>query len=164
MGEELVRYRPDDAVRWLQAGAKTIRDRAVKVGEGVFKRSGERNLKKDVFQTAGAVFDVGKSAVADLMHLSAANTEYVLSSTGFEVSKAGATRLVSYATIRRIRLSRDQVVLELEQGSITISPPAHIVAGGVRAPIGWLRNGLQVPFEVLIEEIAAHAQLRIEPE
>ncbi|MBS1706432.1 MAG: hypothetical protein JST40_11185 [Armatimonadetes bacterium] len=158
---EVVRYRPDRAVQWLQLGAKGMRDKAARAGSSIIRREGSRSIARDLSQTAGALFDMGKSAVADVAHLAANATEYSLHDDHFEVVKPTGVRTISYAEITTITWHKSDAHFDMERGGLKIGPPAFIVSGTIRAPIGWLRNGVEVPFELLITEIAARAGLEI---
>ncbi|MBL8087654.1 MAG: hypothetical protein JNM85_06230 [Chthonomonas sp.] len=161
---DYILYRPAEAIQWLRHGAQTMRGKAKRSGMGIVRREGARGIAKDLTQAASAVIEVGKSAVADLMHLQAAATEYTLGPEGFFVNRSTGGKQIPYKDIRTIRRAKDGFLVELERGSVTISPPAHIVAGGVKAPVGWLRNEVEVHFELIGEELAARAQLEILPE
>jgi len=39
-----------------------------------------------------------------------------------------------------------------------------VVAGRTKVPVGWRRNGLEVPYELLIDELAARSGRSIEYE
>jgi hypothetical protein len=153
--DETIRYRPSDAVRWLKIGAETMRDSAKKQGAQVVSRDGIRNLKKDISQAAGALWDMGKSAVADAVHVSALNTEYLLGPDRIEVIRPVGSKIIEYSKIRRIRRNDDVYTVELDQGSFVIAPPAYVTSGAIKAPIGWDRNGHEVEFRLLAEELSA---------
>lgn len=157
MSNEIIRYKPGEAMRWLQSGARTIRRNAQKRGESVIKREGHRTIGRDIAEAAEALFGVGKSALAELLHRQAQATEFVLHDEAVEIIKSTGSRLVPYSAIKSLKVNKDTVTFSLEQGSVTIKPYAHIVAGSVRVPVGWVRNGMEVPYELLIEEIAARA-------
>jgi hypothetical protein len=159
---ELVRYRPGDAVRWLKAGADTARRQAKRQGVSLIRREGERSIGKDVSQAAGALIQSGKSALAELLLKRAEATEYVLTEDAFEVAGAGVYRRIRYDEVSAMRLDGDRAVLVLSRGSHTIRPYAHIVAGRLRVPVGWTRNDIEVPYELLLEELAVRCGLEIE--
>lgn len=160
--DPLIRYVPDPAIRWLQYGAKTMRKDAASSGKSLVKRTGLRGIGKDLSQAAETVVGLGKSAVADLLHLQASKVEYVLGSEYFEIVSSNGIKRVDYSTITAAKKIKDTYHFLMENGAVSISPVAHIVASGIRAPIGWQRNGLEVPFDLLADEIAAHAHLTIE--
>jgi hypothetical protein len=158
---ELIRYKPGEAVRWLESGAKDMLRDAKKKGKQIMHPQGERNIGKDLAQAAGAVMDVGKSALAELRRRQAEATEYVLGEASFEMMRPGSLRTLTYASIQGIAKDGDKYTLALERGAVTIRPHAYIVAGRVRVPVGWSRNGLEVPYEVLLDELAARCKVSI---
>lgn len=159
-----MRYRPGEAIRWLSAGAEASRKSAQKQGKSLIKREGQRTIGKDVGQAAGALLDAGRGAIADLLHRQAEASEYLLHDEYFEVVKAGTPKRYDYADVKSIRLEGDRATLILTRGSLTISPYAHIVSGRIKAPIGWVRNGMEVPYELLVDEIAARCGIEVEEE
>lgn len=159
---ELVRYRPGEAIRWLESGAKDIRKDAARQGKSLVRREGERSVGKDIAQAAGALFAMGRSALADLAHLQALATEYVLHETKFEIVHQNSPRTVKYDSVTSIKMHNDRATVVLEQGSVTIKAHAYIVAGRIKVPVGWTRNGLEVPYETFFEELAARCRVNIE--
>ncbi|HZH98541.1 MAG TPA: hypothetical protein VEX38_06180, partial [Fimbriimonadaceae bacterium] len=147
---DAVRYKPGEAFRWLEIGAEDIRKNAQRKGQSLVRREGERNIGRDVRQAAGALMDMGKSALADLMHKQALANEYILLDDRLEIVNSGRVRGVPYDDVQAIRQRGDRYSLILDQGSIPIKPTAHIVSGKIKVPVGWSRNGMEVPFEVLI--------------
>ena len=162
MAHELVRYKPGDAIRWLKEGAVSIRKTAKRQGTSLIRREGERTIGKDLSEAAGALFGVGKSAVADLLHRQAQASEYVLGPEALEVVRPTGSKRIPYSDISQIKLTHDKATVVLGRGSLTITPYAHIVAGRIRVPVGWERNGVEVPYELLIEELAAHSGIEVE--
>jgi len=160
---ELVRYRPGEAIRWLQTGAEDTFKSAKRKGRSVVRREGERTITKDFKDVAGAMMEFGKSAWAQLKHRQAEATEFVLLDDHFEARNGDRTRIYAYADIHSIHYrSSDRVSVAFEQGSLAIHPVAHIVAGRIKVPIGWTRNGLEVPFELLIDELSARSGVEVE--
>ena len=158
---ELIRYKPGEAVRWLESGAKDMLRSAKRKGRQIIRQQGDRNLGRDFAQAAGAVLDVGRSALAELRHRQAEATEYVLGETGVEVLRPTGARTVAYEAIRRIDKDGDKYTLVSDDGATTIKPHAYIVSGRIRVPVGWARNGLEVPYEVLIDELAARCKVPV---
>lgn len=152
---EAVRYRPGEAIKWLETGADRIRDEAVRKAQGVFRRQGERSVAKDVREMAGALWDAGTAALAELARRQGEATQYVLEEESFQLVSGSSGKRYAYSDVRRIRMEGENCHLILERGSVVVKPFAHIVAGRVRVPMGWMRNGVDVPYELLIEELAA---------
>jgi len=111
---------------------------------------------------AGAIADFGKSAIADLIHRQAQATEYIFRDDEFDVVSSSRTQTISYKQIISIRMKGDKATVVMERGSLTIKPEAYIVSGTIKVPIGWRRNEIEVPYEMLIDELAAHAGVKIE--
>lgn len=159
---DVVRYRPDEAIRWLQAGAANLRHEAARQTTDIIRREGERTIAKDLKDAAGAIFGMGKSAWAEIMHQEATGTEYVLRKDRFEAVHAGSTTTVKYKEVRSMRQRGDRLTIVLKSGSLTIKPNAHIVSGRLKVPIGWSRNGMQVHYETLLDELSARCGVEIE--
>jgi len=159
-----VRYQPGEAVRWLQVGAEDRRRQAQRQGGSVWRREGERSIGKDIKQIAGALTELGRSALAEVAHRQATAAEYVLHDKEFESVEGGKVRTVRYDAILGIRVKGDKTSLIFEQGSMVIRPHAYVVAGRTKVPVGWRRNGLEVPYELLIDELAARSGRSIEYE
>jgi hypothetical protein len=86
----------------------------------------------------------------------------VLGSDRFEVVSNGSVKTVKYKDVAAMRQRGDRVSVVLKQGSVTIKPHAHIVAGRIRVPVGWTRNGIEVPFDTLPDELSARCGVNIE--
>ncbi len=161
---ETVRYRPGEALRWLQTGADNIRKAANERGRSVIRQTGtdQRRPMENLKTAAGALVDLGKSAYAELLHKQAEALEYVLLADRLDLVKGGKIESIAWDAIKGVRVDGDRTLLILEKGQVTIKPFAHLVAGRVRVPVGWTRNGMEVPYELLVEEIAARARREIE--
>ena len=119
----------------------------------------------NVKTAAGAVFDYGKGAYTELRHKQADASEYALLDEHLDVVRGNQIKSIEYDRVRKVEFKNDRCVLVLDKGTQVIKPFAHIVSGKARVPIGWTRNGIEVPFELLIEELAARCNLEIvEPE
>lgn len=161
---ELVRYRPGEAIRWLQTGAENIRRGAQAKGRAVVATPvpDAKGLGDSLKGAAGALFEYGRGAYAELMHRQAEASEYVLHEFHFDVARAGNIKTIAYDRIKAVEIDKDRAVLTLDKGSLTIKPFAYLVAGRARVPVGWTRNGIEVPFELLVEELAARAHVDLE--
>lgn len=162
MASDLVRYKPGEAVRWFATGSEEIRRGALNKAQSVFKREGARSLRRDLQETASALLGAGSAALADLAHRQAVASQYVLDEEGFEVVKPTGNKRALYADVKAIRMEGDRALIELTKGSIIISPFAHLVSGRAKVPVGWSRNGVEVPYELLIEELAARSDVEID--
>ncbi|MBL8059730.1 MAG: hypothetical protein JNK63_03325 [Chthonomonas sp.] len=164
MASEVVRYKPGEAIRWLETGSEKIRKGALQKAQSVLRREGARSIGRDVREVAGALFGAGSAAMADLAHRQASASEYVLGDAHFEIVRPTGNRRVTYAEVKKIKLEGDRAQFELIHGSVSIKPFAHLVSGRVRVPIGWTRNNVEVPYELLIEELAARCDIEVEVE
>jgi len=137
-----------------------VRNRAAAVvGSPDVKGFGE-NLKS----AAGAILDFSRGAYTDVMHRQAEASEYVLHDKHVDIVRGSNIKSVAYERVTGIEIDKDKAVLNLDKGSITIKPFAHLVAGRAKVPIGWSRNGIEVPFELLIEELAARCNVDLPTE
>ncbi len=161
---ETVRYRPGEALRWLHTGAEDIRKSAGERGRSVIRQTGmdQKNLGENLKTAAGALVDLGRSAYADVLHKQAEASEYVLLKDRLDIVKGSKIESIPWESIKGVRLDGDRTRLILEKGHVTIRPFAHLVAGRVKVPVGWTRNGMEVPYDLLVEEIAARARREIE--
>lgn len=161
---EVVRYRPADAVRWLQYGAENLRREAVRQTGDIIRREGNRSIGQDIKEAAGAILGMGKSALAEIMHSDANATEYVLQKDRFDAIRGSTVRSVRYKDVVSLNQKGDKLLISHQNGSLTIRPPAHITSARVRVPIGWARNGIEVPYEMLLDELSARCGVEIEYE
>lgn len=159
---EPVRYRPGAALAWLGPGTDRIREESLRKAQSVMKRAGARTVQKDVREVAGALWDAGSAAMAELARRQAEASQYLLEDESFSVISIGLPKRVRYDQVRKIHVDGDRFVMVLEKGSVLIRPFAHLVAGRVRVPIGWERNGTEVPYELLIEELSARCGLEVD--
>lgn len=161
---ELVRYRPGEAIRWLRMGAENIRKGAQTRGRSVVRQTGtdQKPLTENLRTAAGALLDYGKGTYADLLHHQAEASEYVLQDKHFDIVRGSSIKTIPYDRIQSIELHCDRANVTLDKGFLTIKPFAHLVAGRAKVPIGWSRNGIEVPFELLVEELAARAGVEVE--
>lgn len=159
---ELVRYRPGEAIRWLDVGAEDMRRSAKRTGKRLIQREGERTFTRDFRDAAGVLIDLGKSALAELKNRQAEASEFVLHEDRFEVVSPAKITSIDYSQVKTIRIHRETVKVLLDHGSVTIKPHAYIVSGRLRVPIGWNRNGMEVPYETLVEELSGRSGVVVE--
>lgn len=121
------------------------------------------SISESVKNAAGAMFNLGKSAYAELAHMRANASEYVLLEEHMDVVTGTSIKSIPYQSIKKIVLSKgDKATVVLEKGNITIKPFAHIVAGPLKVPVGWQRNGLEAPYYLILEELAARSKIELE--
>ncbi|MFI5386721.1 MAG: hypothetical protein ACHQ50_11450 [Fimbriimonadales bacterium] len=158
---EPIRYKPGEAIRWLETGAEANRKSARLKGRDVFAPGVPPGAK--LGQGVGALIDLGKSAWADVLHKQAEASEYVFQEDRFDVVSGNSIKTVPYDEIKRISFKNERATITLHRGStLVIKPYAHISAGRIRVPVGWLRNGMEVPYDLLIEELSARCGVEVE--
>lgn len=162
---EPIRYKPGEAIRWLETAAESYRKSAKSKGKEAVDpyrdRSDFKKVGATVADAATAIFDLGKSAWADMLHRQAEASEYVLQENHFDVVKGTSIKSIEYKRVNEISIRNESVTFKLDKGNLTIKPYAYIVSGKVRVPVGWSRNGLEVPYELLIEELAARCKVKL---
>lgn len=161
---ELVRYRPGEAIRWLETGGENIRKGAQTRGLNLLKQGvmDAKTFGENLKTAASALFDIGKGTYAEMIHRQAEEVEYVLQDDRFDIVNAGSLKTVLYTRVTAMQVKGDRATLTLDKGAVTVKPCAHIVAGRVRVPVGWLRNGIEVPYDLLLVELAARCGVEIQ--
>lgn len=159
---DLVRYKPGEAIRWLQTGAEKNRKDAKSMTRSLVIPEDSRALGENLKSAAGALMAASKGALADILHQQAEASEFVLSSEALEAIRSTSTKTLRYRDIKSISTSGDRYIVRTEKSSLTIKPYAFVVAGRLKVPVGWLRNGIEVPFELLIDELAARCGLDVD--
>jgi len=155
------RYKPGEAIRWLETGAEANRKAARQKGKEVLAPGIPAGAKFG--QGVGALIDLGKGAWADILHKQAEASEYVLQEDRFDVVSGNSIKTVPYSEIAKISFKNDRATVTLDRRStIVIKPYAYIAAGRIRVPVGWLRNGMEVPYDLLIEELSARCGIEVE--
>ena len=161
---ELVRYKPGEAIRWLETGADNIRKGAQNRGMNLLRQTAvdSKTLGENLKSAAGALFDFGKGTYAEMMHRIADDSEYVLQDSQFDVVNGGNLKSIPYDRVIAVNLKGDRGILTLDKGIVTIKPFAYIVAGRIKVPVGWVRNGIEVPYELLLLELAARCGVELQ--
>ena len=156
-----VTYRPPDVLHWFGAGSQEAMKSAKRKGK---RLGGEGSVKDKFFQAASAAADIGRGAAAGLVQNQAAETVYKLFDDRLEVRTPLSRQVVQYAAVSSIQAhNKDRFTLEHEGGTLTIRPIAHLASGRIRVPVGWVRNEIEVPFTMLLEELSARCGLEIAP-
>lgn len=161
---EVVRYKPSDAVRWFQSEADRLKTDAKASGKAATENpvADFGKISESIRHVAGAMFNLGKSAYAELAHMRANASEYVFLDDHLDIVTGSSIKSISYSSVRKITMGKnDRAVVEIEKGQFTIKPFAHIVAGPLKIPIGWQRNGLEAPYHLILEELAARSKVEI---
>jgi hypothetical protein len=158
-------YTPSQCIRWLEMGAGGLKETAK--GEARKAKEGfqERNIGDAVRKSVSAALQAARGYLAELAGKKGEATEYRLYEERVELVSLLKTTTLEYADVRSIAKSegtRYRYVLATSHGDQVISPVAWITAGSARVPIGWERNGIEVPYMVLVEELAARCAVRLE--
>jgi len=141
-----------------------MRRTATTRGKELVRQTGadQKGFGENVKTAAGAIYDYGKSAYAEAVKKHAETSEFVLQDEHFDVVHNGSIKTIPYSRVKQVVLSGERARLMLDKGSVSIKPVAFVLAGRLKVPVGWLRNGIEVPFDLLIEEIAARCGLEVE--
>src|SRR4051794_8913856 len=97
---EPIRYKPGEAIRWLETGAEANRKSAKQKGKDVFAPGSTAGAK--VGQGFGALIDLGKGTWADILHKQAEASEYVLQDDRFDVVSGSSIKTIPYAEVKKI--------------------------------------------------------------
>jgi hypothetical protein len=159
-----VTYRPPDILHWFSTGSQEALRSAKRKGKALTSKRQETTVKEKLFQAASMAADFGRGAGADLVHRQAAETVYRLYSDHLTIKSPLAQTTVDYADVLAVRShARDRFEIEYDGGTLTVRPIAHLVSGRIRVPVGWMRNDIEVPFTMLLEELSARCGVEIEP-
>ena len=123
-----------------------------------------KTIGENLKTAAGALFDFGKGTYAEMMHRQAEDSEYVLQESQFDVVNGGMIKSIPYDRVFALHLRGDRGILTLDKGIVTIKPFAYIVAGRAKVPVGWVRNGIEVPYELLLLELSARCGIEMQEE
>jgi hypothetical protein len=156
---EVARYKPSESLRWLEIYAEQNKSSARKQGDCAVLGP-EQTISERVKTMSGVLYTMGKGAAANLAHFQAQKGEYDLYQTKLELRTVAGSKIVEYSEVRGIDMKGDRATIRLAKGCIVIKPYAYITAGPIKAPIGWTRNGIDAPFELLVEELVARSGIK----
>jgi len=159
-----VRYRPGEAIKWLQTEAGRLKSDAKASGKAATEPGSVdmQGITETVKNAASAVFNLGRSAYAEMAHLRANASEFVLLEDRLDIVSGTSIKAIPYSSVKKITLKNDKAQLVLDKGTFVIKPFAYIVSGPLKVPIGWERNGLETPYLLIIEELAARCNKEVE--
>lgn len=161
--QRMIRYRPADAIRWLESAPGTQMKKAGRYSKTAFSNlgsmSGETGPKARLVSAAKALAAVVKSAAAEISKSKAEAQEFAISESSLFISEGGSLKEIPFAAITGLDVDGFTAVFHHAGGSFSIKPYGLILVGSAKAPIGWDRDGQDVPFDFLIEEIAARCGL-----
>lgn len=157
---ESARYRAPEAMRWFDTGTpRRMRSTSTDL---VPLDDKPIDVRREVATRIATAATKTREIVTDLARQRAEALEYALLDDRFEVRSATRLKAYRYQDIRRIVLRGDRATVEIGEQKVTIKPLAYLLMGRLRVPIGWNRNGLDVPYEVLLDELAARSGVEIE--
>jgi hypothetical protein len=154
---DVVQYRAPDAIRWFST-------------PGVAEPGERKATRPDDWQNRlrgylDSAMQTGKGAMDSVAKKKVEATAYFLTDTQIEIVGITTRKTVPFAKISRIVMRDDnKFTVEYEGGSFSIKPVAHMIAGTLKVALGWNRNGAEVPYRLLLEELAARSQVEIVPE
>ncbi|MGE0002408.1 MAG: hypothetical protein AB7F50_02410 [Fimbriimonadaceae bacterium] len=158
---EPVTYRTPPVLHWFGTESRLNMQAAKKLKESALT-AGKRDIAGQLKDAASAALSFGKGTAADIAFRNATEEAYVLTETAIERYKStGRSRVALEKVERIVDEGNGTIVLEHGSGKLVIRPVAHLVRGRQRAPIGWLRNGVEVPYVTLANEIAARCGLEV---
>lgn len=155
-------YSPASVLHWFDTDSRRSRSEGVAKTKDLAKTTDEEGFLPGLKQAAGAVMSFGKGAVGNIVQKQAEETRYELHSSGFEAVDLTRHVRIDYKEVEQITsYANDRFVIVHGGGKLTIKPVAHLVSGRLRAAIGWERNGVEVPYAMLLEELAARSGVDI---
>ncbi|MBV6503431.1 MAG: hypothetical protein AKCLJLPJ_01503 [Fimbriimonadales bacterium] len=146
---QVVRYKPADIGRWLEMGTASVR---------THRQATEKPAKipARILEALGTVMSEGKSAVAAVASRQLEKFEVLLGDKSLE----SGGRTLAYSEIKAVTAGRGLLYrFETDDRPFIVKPYAWLEMAGHRVPLGWLRNGIEVPYETLAEEIAARSRV-----
>lgn len=159
-----MRYRPSEALNWLKGGFEENLKYASRLGKAAIRedKSGDTKLRTRVKSAGKALLSLGLGAYREIASVRSNTYEFVVSDENFSAILPNRSVSVQYSSVQRITATDDGFLVHFGQSSLLIKPYAYVVAGLARAPIGWERDGHEVPFETLVEELSARSGIEIE--
>ena len=159
-----VTYRTPEALDWFRVGAREARSRARAKGSDLMRGSA-KDLATGLKKAASTAADFGKGAISDFVHRQAGETAFLLHEDSFEAAGMSGRKRIAYRDVSAVvSLGSDRFEVRHKDGSLPIRPVAHLSAGRLKVAVGWVRNGLEVPFETLPLEVAARCGLDVTSE
>jgi hypothetical protein len=162
--EEPVVYSPPACIQWFEVGAGGIKQDARAKAKAAKVGLQEKDLGTALKEGLSAAMRAGRAAMANLAGKRSEATEVRLYEDHFELVSLLKTVSIPYKEVRSIAPSpggKHRYTLTLRSGEHTLSPVAYLVSGSARVPVGWQRNGMEVPYLLLIEELAARCGVEV---
>ncbi len=148
----VARYKPFDIQNWVELGTETLQ----KSRPPVKAPGGE--IGKTLAELVGRAVRTGQSAVANITGKKIVQIEYQISDDHFEVDNLR----IPYSEIKRIEhIKKSGFKVHTVGKTIEILPYAWLKVGSIEVPLGWLRDGLEVPFELLAQELSIRSKVEL---
>jgi hypothetical protein len=158
----LITYTPAEVLKWFDTESRRANAHARAQTQEIAKIATEDGLIPTIKQAAVAAISITKGAYGTVVQKQTGETKYDLYEQGLEFVDLTRRTKVDYKQIRQIVAKPgDRFQILYNGGSLSIKPPAHLVAGKLRVPVGWIRNGIEVPYLTLVEEISARSGVEI---
>lgn len=158
-----VTYRSPSLLHWFGTESRAATADARKRGKSLLSERG-RSLAGQIKEAATAAISLGRGAAGELALRQASEEAYVLEAEGFEQMGLGGRARVHYDSVKEIvELGSDRFEITHSAGRLVVRPVAHLVRGRHRVPVGWLRNGVEVPYRTLVDELAARCRVEVTP-
>lgn len=158
-------YKPAEVLHWFEAETRRTNASAKAQTRDIARTAKGEGIIPGIKQAAEAAISAGKGAYGSVVQRVAEETRYDLFSQGFEVTDLTRKSKIGYDQIRQILAKpNDRFQILYNGGSLMIKPVAHLVAGKYRVPVGWIRNGAEVSYRTLIEELSARSGVEIDAE
>lgn len=156
-----VTYRSPSLLHWFGTESRREKADARRKGKRLLNTAGQ-TIAGQLKDAASAAMSLGRGATNELALRQASEEAYVLAGDAFERIGLGSRSRIPYATVKEIlALGSDRFELTHGNGRMVIRPVAHLVRGRSRVPVGWVRNGVEVPYATLIDELSGRCGVEV---
>jgi hypothetical protein len=153
---------PAEVMHWFDTESKRTNAMAKAQTRDIARAANEEGLIPGLKQAATAAISMTKGAYGSVVQKQAEETRVDFFDAGFEFVDLTKRIKVDYSQVRQIvAKAGDRYQVLYNGGSLMVKPVAHLVAGKYRVPVGWRRNGIEVPFLTLIEELSGRCGVEI---
>ncbi len=160
----VVYYRPPEVMHWFESSAQAFElKKKAKQRAKTRQVDEEASIAGSLKAAASAAIDFGRSTLGDITYRKSEEISYVLHEDAFETVTITGSKKIPYSSIQSLTAEKgDKLRVQHEKGVTMIRPLAYLVSGALRAPIGWMRNGVEVPYAMLAQELSARCGQEIE--
>jgi hypothetical protein len=147
-----VKYKPVDIIRWIDFTTESHNKTHTK--ESPFPKTIKQALQKMVNLSKTTTAQVARNAIEQL--------EYRLYHDSLEMHSQTGFRSILYSQVTHIEiLKREAFRIRTEKETVRIKPYAWMIVANLKIPLGWRREDMEVPYHLLLEEIAARTKAPI---